>query len=125
MVRQRDHAGAKADSFGPLGRCRDHQFWRGTGFPSRRVMFTEPQLVEPQTIKMGRKLEVALEHQGRMLTDGMVRCEEGAELQTGHRPTLEPSGSANRTTRPPHPPRTVDAHVRERRRRSQLPLCHV
>ena len=32
------------------------------------------------------ELEVTLEHQGRVLTDGMVGGEEGAELQTGHGP---------------------------------------
>jgi hypothetical protein len=31
---------------------------------------------------MGRKVEVTLELQNRVLADGVVRCQEGAEFQT-------------------------------------------
>jgi hypothetical protein len=46
------------------------------------VVFSAPKLVKPQTVKMGRKVEVTLELQNWIFSDRVVRSQESTEFQT-------------------------------------------
>ena len=46
------------------------------------MVFAAPKFVEAETVKVGREVEVALKLQNRVLADGVVRRQEGAEFQT-------------------------------------------
>ena len=47
-------------------------------------MLAAPELVEAETVELGSEVEVALELQGRMFAERVVRSQEGAELETSH-----------------------------------------
>jgi hypothetical protein len=46
------------------------------------VVFSTPELVKTQAVEVGREVKVALKLQNRVLADGVVRGQEGAEFQT-------------------------------------------
>jgi hypothetical protein len=46
------------------------------------VVFAAPKFVETETVKVGRKVEVALKLQNWIFSDGVVGRQEGAEFQT-------------------------------------------
>jgi hypothetical protein len=58
-----------------------------------------PELVVTQTIEVLGELEIATELQRRMLADGVMGCEEGAEAQSGHEGSLSSGGRDRRAAR--------------------------
>ena len=62
------------------GRGEEH-LGRGDRLPARRVVLAAPELVVAEPVEVGGEVEVALEHQRRVLAGGMVRSEERAEAQ--------------------------------------------
>src|SRR5262245_21878132 len=81
MIGNRDDAGTEPDAVGPLC-CRDQEhFRRADRFPASGMMFADPKLVIVQFVYPGRKFEVSLELEGRVLTNGMVRSEKDAKAE--------------------------------------------
>jgi hypothetical protein len=46
------------------------------------VVFSTPELIKPQPIKVGREVKVALKLQNWVLADRVVRGQEGAKFQS-------------------------------------------
>jgi hypothetical protein len=46
------------------------------------MVFSTPKFVKTQTVKVGCKVEVALKLQNRVLSDRVMRRQEGTEFQT-------------------------------------------
>jgi hypothetical protein len=46
------------------------------------VVFSTPEFIKAQPVEVGCEVKVALKLQNRVLADGVVRCQEGAEFQT-------------------------------------------
>jgi hypothetical protein len=62
-------------------RSQEH-FWRGDHFPTTRVVFAAPKFVKTETIKVGRKVKVALKLQNWIFSDRVVWSQESTEFQT-------------------------------------------
>ena len=84
VVRQGDDAGAEADAMGPLGGRREEELRRGDDLPAGGVVFAAPEFVEAEAVEVLDELQVAAQLQRRMLADGMVGREEGAEFHVTH-----------------------------------------
>src|SRR5271166_5419432 len=84
VIGQRDHAGAKPDTLGPLAGRRQEHLRRGDGFPARGMVLAAPELVVAERIELFYEIEVAAELQHRMLADRMMRGEERSELEARH-----------------------------------------
>src|SRR5712692_8696307 len=82
VVRDRHHAGAEADALGALRDGDQKHFGRRDRLPSGGMMLADPEFVVAELVEPCGQFEVALKLKGRMLADGMVRCEKGAETKT-------------------------------------------
>ena len=79
VVRERAHAGAEADLLRALRGHADEHLGRGDDLVPRRVVLTDPRLVEAPPVEVHDQVEVALDRQRRVLTDGVERGHEGSE----------------------------------------------
>src|SRR6185369_89338 len=73
MIGNRDDAGAEPDAVGALRGGDQEHFRRADRLPASGMMLTDPKLVVVQLVYPGREFEVALELQGRVFANGMVR----------------------------------------------------
>ena len=81
VVGQRHDAGAEPDSLRALTRRREEQLGRSDHLPAGGVVLAHPELVVAELVENRRELEVALQQQGRVLAERMVRGEECTEAQ--------------------------------------------
>src|SRR5690349_17265119 len=84
VIREGNHAGSEADATGSLPGGREEELGRADGLPAARMMLAGPELVITESLSLLDQLEVALELQGRMLPDRMVRRQENAEPKPAH-----------------------------------------
>src|SRR4029079_10263012 len=84
VIGQGHHAGAELDAPRAIAGDGEEHLRRGDHLPAGGMMLAAPELVVAELVELDHEIEVALELQHRMLADGMVRGEEGTELETGH-----------------------------------------
>jgi hypothetical protein len=81
VIGNRDDTGAESDAVGPFRRRDQEHFRRADRFPTGGMMLAHPKLVVLQFVDPAREFEIALELQGGVLTNGMVRGEKDAEAE--------------------------------------------
>ena len=84
VIRKGNHARAEPDAMGSLGRGGQEEFRGGDHLPAGGVVFTAPELVETQAVEVLNEVEIAAQLQRRVLADGVVGREEGAEFHVAH-----------------------------------------
>ena len=112
VIGQADDPGAELDVPGPLGSGSHEHFRRGNGLPATTMVLTDPGLVEPQIVEPLEQLQIALQAEGRVLSEPVERRQENPELHPcgqGHNmlslPNLSPCSPTGQGTTVPPPQR--------------------
>ena len=79
VVGERGHARAEPDVTRARGRGGDEDFGGSDDLEAGGVMLADPRLVVAEAVEPLDQLQVAVEGRGRVLADGVERCEEDAE----------------------------------------------
>jgi hypothetical protein len=84
VIGQRDHAGAELDVVGALTDGGQEQLGRSDYFPAGGMVLTAPEFVITELVELLGEIDIALELQGRIFADRMMRREKCAETCTCH-----------------------------------------
>jgi len=79
VVRKGHDACAQFDPLSPLCRCSDEQLRRRDDLATRRMVFSDPRLVEPELIHVGDQVQIVLERQGWVVVGRVERRHERTE----------------------------------------------
>ena len=79
VIGQRHHSGREHDAPGALAGGGEEHLGRADHFPAAGVVLAAPEFVVAEFVQQLDEIEIAAELQHRVLADGMMRGEEGAE----------------------------------------------